>query len=197
MKKVLGRYDILITIALFLAMIPAEYNESFAMLEEQTLSARQILRMSYGDQEQTSFSKDEIVILNMDESFFDEYRSFPLRRTDIATMASALHNLGAKVLALDVLLDFPSSYGEDEAAAKLLKETGSSMLVSQAKINADDVATGMNYPTEAYRGSAKSGYTNITSSSSIITSLSKLRVREDTIEMEDGWQEHRSQLIKI
>ncbi|MBT3308020.1 MAG: adenylate/guanylate cyclase domain-containing protein [Gammaproteobacteria bacterium] len=187
MKKVLGRYDILITIALFLAMIPAEYNESFAMLEEQTLSARQILRMSYGDQEQTSFSKDEIVILNMDESFFDEYRSFPLRRTDIATMASALHNLGAKVIALDVLLDFPSSYGEDEAAAKLLKETGSSMLVSQAKINADDVATGMNYPTEAYRGSAKSGYTNITSSSSIITSLSKLRIREDTIEMEDGW----------
>lgn len=187
MKKVLGRYDILITIALFLAMIPAEYYESFALLEEQTLSARQILRMSYGDEEATSFSKDEIVILNMDEAFFEEYRSFPLRRTDIATMANALHQLGAKVIALDVLLDFPSSYGEDEGAAKLLKETGSSLLVSKANINGEDVATGITYPTEAYRDSATSGYTNITSSSSIITSLSKLRIREDTIGMKDGW----------
>ncbi len=186
MKKILGRYDILITIALFLAMIPAEYNETFALLEEQTLSFRQILRMTSGDPEQTSFSSDDIIMVNTDEAFFAEYGSFPLRRTDIAQIASQLDKMGARVIALDVLMDFPSSYNEDPETAEMLRETGKALLVSQAQI-VDGKFQGMNYPTEAYRDAAKSGYTNISSSSSIITSLSKLKVRDDTIEVTDGW----------
>lgn len=60
MKKILGRYDVLVTITLFLAAIPAEYNEVFSLLEEQTLSARQILRMSYGEPEQTGDRKSVV-----------------------------------------------------------------------------------------------------------------------------------------
>ncbi|MBT3488810.1 MAG: CHASE2 domain-containing protein, partial [Gammaproteobacteria bacterium] len=186
MKKILGRYDILITIALFLSMIPAEYNETFALLEEQTLSARQLLRMSGGDQEQTSFSQDQIFIVNTDEQFFEEYGSFPLRRTDIARIASQLDAMGAKVIALDVLMDFPSSYDEDPETAERLGATGKSLLVSQAQI-VDGKFKAMNYPTVGLRDSAKSGYTNISSSSSIVTSLSKLKVRDDTLEVNDGW----------
>lgn len=186
MKKILGRYDIWVTITLFLAAIPAEYHEAFSLLEEQTLSARQILRMSYGDPEETAFSQDQIMIVNTDEQFFQEYGSFPLRRTDIARIATQLDGMGAKVIALDVLMDFPSSYGEDPETAEALATTGKSLLVSQAQI-VDGEFKGMNYPTEELRGSSRSGYTNISSSSSIVTSLSKLKVREDTTQAEDGW----------
>ncbi len=186
MKKILGRYDILITIAVFMAMIPAEYNETFALLEEHTLSFRQIMRMSYGEAEQTAFSQDQIIMVNTDEAFFQEYGSFPLRRTDIARIATQLDLMGAKVIALDVLMDFPSSYGEDPETAERLSATGKALLVSQAQI-VNGEFKGMNYPTEGLRDSARSGYTNISSSSSIVTSLSKLKVRDDTIEVKDGW----------
>jgi len=186
MKKIFGRYDIFITIALFFAMIPAERSEIFSLLEEQTLSARQILRMSYGDPDETAFSMDQVMLVNTDEQFFEEYGSFPLRRTDIAKMATQLDGMGAKVIALDVLMDFPSSYNEDPETAAALSETGKALLVSQAEIE-DGKFKQMNYPTEGLRDSAKSGYTNISSSSSIVTSLSKLKVRADTTVAKDGW----------
>ena len=186
MKKILARYDILAIMVLFLAAIPAEHNEIFSLLEEQTLSARQLLRMNYGDPDEIAFSSDQIVMVNTDEDFFEEYGSWPLRRTDIAKLATRLDGMGARVIALDLLMDFPSSYGEDPETAELLAATEKTLLVSQAEIVNGEFQQ-MNYPTETLRGSARSGYTNISSSSSIITSLSRLKVREDATSVEDGW----------
>ncbi|HAT49340.1 MAG TPA: adenylate/guanylate cyclase domain-containing protein, partial [Alphaproteobacteria bacterium] len=89
----------------FLLVIPAEYFEIFSLLEEQTISVRHILRQNYGDPEKMRFPSEQIVLVNTDETFFKEYKSFPLRRTDIGKIAENLKTLGAKVIAIDLLMD--------------------------------------------------------------------------------------------
>ncbi|MBF0628838.1 MAG: adenylate/guanylate cyclase domain-containing protein [Magnetococcales bacterium] len=183
--KFLIRYDILATILLFLLMIPAEYHESFALLEEQTVSFRQILRMTMASPEKMRFSKD-ILLVNTDEKFFDKYGSFPLRRTDLGRIATNLTALGAKVVALDVLMDFPSSYQEDEPTAKALKEAGNVLLVAQADFK-DRQFVRLNRATPKLAEVTKNGYTNISSPSAIITSLSRLKIYSEIAQKENGW----------
>ncbi|MBF0272600.1 MAG: adenylate/guanylate cyclase domain-containing protein [Magnetococcales bacterium] len=183
--KFLIRYDIMATVILFLLMIPAEYHETFALLEEQTISMRQLLRMSLAKPEKTRFSKD-IFLVNTDEKFFDKYGSFPLRRTDLGRIATNLTALGAKVVALDVLMDFPSSYQEDEPTAKALKEAGNVLLVAQADFK-DGQFFRLNRATAKLAEVTKNGYTNISSPSAIITSLSRLKIYPEIARKENGW----------
>ncbi|MBF0588626.1 MAG: adenylate/guanylate cyclase domain-containing protein [Magnetococcales bacterium] len=185
MKGLHKRYDIWLTILLFLLVIPLERFEAFSLIEDQTLSVRHILRMSYADPEKTEFP-DEIVLVNTDEAFFQEYKSFPLRRTDIGKMVDVLHALGAKVIALDVLMDFPSSYNEDPETAASLKRAGNTLLVSQAAI-VNGKFDKINYPTQTLKEVSRSGYTNISSSSTLITILSRLKVHAEITKQPDGW----------
>ncbi|MBF0439269.1 MAG: adenylate/guanylate cyclase domain-containing protein [Magnetococcales bacterium] len=183
--KFLIRNDIMATIVLFLLMIPAEYHETFALLEEQSISFRQILRISLANPEKTKFSKD-ILLVNTDEKFFQKYGSFPLRRTDLGKIAKNLTALGAKVVALDVLMDFPSSYQEDEPTAAALKESGNVLLVAQAEFK-NGVFTKLNHATPKLASVTQSGYTNISSPSAIITILSRLRIYPEIAQKENGW----------
>ncbi|MBF0358005.1 MAG: CHASE2 domain-containing protein [Magnetococcales bacterium] len=186
MNKITERWDILGTVILFLLAIPAEYYEIFSFLEEQTISFRQILRVGYGDPEQTRFSKDKIVLVNTDEEFFKEYKSFPLRRTDIGKIAENLKFLGAKVVAVDFLMDFPSSYGEDQPAAESFKKASPVLLVAQADI-VDGEFHRMNHANETLAAVTEDGYTNITSSSSLVTSLSRLHVNPEIAALANDW----------
>ncbi|MBF0124716.1 MAG: adenylate/guanylate cyclase domain-containing protein [Magnetococcales bacterium] len=179
------RYDILVTLALFLLAIPAEYFELFSLLEDQFVSARYLLRQTYGAHQVTAPS-EQIVLVNTDEAFFKQYQSFPLRRSDIGRIAANLRKLGAAVVAIDVLMDFPSSYGEDEPTAKLLQEAGNILLVSQADISGGQFRK-LNYPTENLNRVARSGYTNIGSFSSIVTNLYRLKVYPEITTQRDGW----------
>ena len=156
MKKIMARWDILGTVLLFLLVIPAEYLEIFSLLEEQTISFRQILRVSSADPDQTRFSKDDIVLINTDEAFFTEYKSFPLRRTDVGQIAENLKFLGAKVVAVDFLMDFPSSYGEDGPTAASFKKAGPVLLVAQADI-VDGEFHRMNYANETLKAGSEAG----------------------------------------
>nr|CRH07726.1 Putative adenylate/guanylate cyclase. highly conserved in MTB [Candidatus Magnetococcus massalia] len=180
------RWDLWITVVLFLFAIPMEQKEHFALLEDQTLSFRQIFRMEYGPPAQTSLS-DSLVIVNTDEEFFKEYQSFPLRRTDIGKITANLKKLGAKVVAVDLLMDFPSSYGEDKPTAEMFKNAGDVLVVSQGQFDKSNTFTGLNYPTPELREVTTSGYTNISSSSSLVTMLSRLRLYEEIVKEKDGW----------
>ena len=186
MKKLLTRYDIFATLALFLLAIPAEYYEAFALLEEQTISFRHLLRMSSGSEENTQFSKDDIVLVNTDEEFFTEYGSFPLRRTDIGKIAENLRILGAKVVAIDLLMDFPSSYKEDPPTAASFKRAGNVLLVSQADFKGDEFQK-LNFATPVLKAESEHGYTNIGSQSAIVTSLSRLKIYPEVYEKAGGW----------
>ncbi|BAE51039.1 adenylate/guanylate cyclase domain-containing protein [Paramagnetospirillum magneticum] len=179
------RYDILFTLILFLVAIPAQHFEWFALLEDQTLSFRHQLRLAYGDAKKLAVSP-EVVVVNTDEAFFKAYKSFPLRRTDIGTMVTNLKALGAKVIAVDMLMDFPSSYNEDPALAKALSDAGNTVLVAQGEFR-DGKFAKINYPTTLLDQASASAYTNIQSNSKLITSLSRLRVFPEMTAEKGGW----------
>jgi adenylate cyclase len=185
MMKILKRYDIIVSVLLFLAAIPVQHLEWFALLEDQTTSLRHQLRMAYGDAKALAVSKD-IVLVNTDETFFKAYKSFPLRRTDIAAIVTNLKELGAKVIAIDMLIDFPSSYNEDPALAKAMAEAGNTLLASQAEFRGGRFVK-INRPTEMLHKASVSAYTNITANSSLLTTLSRLTVHPEIAREAEGW----------
>ncbi|EME71880.1 adenylate cyclase [Paramagnetospirillum caucaseum] len=185
MSGLTKRYDILFTLVLFLAAIPAQHFEWFALLEDQTLSFRHQLRLAYGDTRKLAPSQD-VVLVNTDETFFKAYKSFPLRRTDIGVIVTNLKTLGAKVIAVDMLMDFPSSYNEDPALAKALSEAGNTLLVAQGEFR-DGKFVKINYPTALLDQASASAYTNIQSNSKLVTTLSRLKVFPETVGEKGGW----------
>lgn len=185
MMRMFKRYDVIVAIFLFVIAVPAQHFEWFALLEDQTLSLRHQLRMAYGDPRQQAFSKD-IVLVNTDEAFFRAYKSFPLRRSDIGAIVTNLKDLGAKVIAIDMLMDFPSSYGEDPQLAKALRDAGNTLLVAQAQFDHDRFVQ-LNRPTPELDRASPSAYTNIKSNSSLVTTLSRLRIHPEVAAQPDGW----------
>ncbi|MBQ75379.1 MAG: hypothetical protein CMQ20_10215 [Gammaproteobacteria bacterium] len=89
MKNPLKRWDVALTLVIFLFTIPAERFEIFSFVEDQTISFRHILRTSFGDQELTRL-RDDIMIVALDEALYEEYGSFPFRRTDLGKIAQIL-----------------------------------------------------------------------------------------------------------
>ena len=108
MAKLIRRPDIWISLALFLIMVPAERMELFSALENWLLGNRHIVRLNTLEPEKTQFAYDKIVIVDTEEQFFDEYGSWPLKRIDIARLITNIKKLGAKVIAIDMLMDFPN-----------------------------------------------------------------------------------------
>ncbi len=162
MKNMLKRFDIIFTILLFLLIIPAERFEWFAGFENLTLSFRHVLRNTYGDPEKVRFPSEKIAMVVQDEEFFEEYGSFPLRRTDLGVIAKRLRQLGAEIVVIDMLMDFASSYGEDPIIAKDLKEAGNVIVVSQLVFDDRDTDKFLrvSYPTEIIRNAAITAYSN-------------------------------------
>lgn len=183
--RFLARRDVLLTILLFLLALPAQHFEWFALLEDQANSFRHQMRIAYGDQQALSVSKD-VVLVNVDEPFFRAYGSYPLRRTDIGTIISNIKELGARVVAVDMLMDFPSSYNEDPALAEALKNAGSTVLVAQAQFDHGKFVK-LNYPTTALDQASVSGYTNISSNSALLTVLSRLKIHPTIATERYGW----------
>ena len=185
MRNPLKRWDVFLTLVLFLTTIPAERYEWFSLLEDQTISFRHILRNSFGDPALTSL-RDEIMIVALDEQLYEAYGSFPFRRTDLGQIAARLSQFGAKVVALDFLMDFRSSYGEDEPTAAMLEEAGNVLLVSFAMFDGDKFVR-LTYPTDVLRASSRSGYSNLQSTSALGDNLARLRVYDEITGNGDGW----------
>lgn len=188
MQNLLKRYDILWTAVILLLMIPAEHLESFSLIEDEFLSWRHIVRWQAADTTAVTFSSDDIVIVNTDEAFYDDYGGFPLRRADYGVLAANLAELGASVVAIDALFDYPNSYGEDPRTAQLFAEAGNVTLVSKADIDADGRRfIDLTYPIPAFRDVTTSGYSNIASQSSLRTRITRVRVFPEITKRPDGW----------
>ena len=185
MKKLKNRYDILLAVIFFLIAIPAEYGEWFSALENETLSLRHIVRTSYGDPEKTTFPRDKIGIVYLDEKFFEEYGSFPLRRTDIGRIVENLQILGAKVTLVDMLMDFPSSYREDPVIAESLSKAGNSVLVSMLELDkGTKKLIKINYPTVTIKEATRTAYSNHEKSGNM---LNRLRLYPEIIKKTGEW----------
>ena len=184
MGKLIRRPDIWISLALFLLMIPAERLELFSSLENWLLGNRHIIRLNTLDPEKTQFAYDDIVIVDTEEKFFDEYGSWPLKRSDIAKLTSNIKKLGAKVIALDMLMDFPNGYDEDPILAEAMEKTGNTIVVAQLEFDGKGKFKGINYPTETLKGAAENGYTNHTL---IGDKLSRVRFFPEQIKEHNIW----------
>lgn len=185
MKNPLKRWDVFLTLVFFLLAIPGERYEVLSLLEDQTISYRHLFRQVYGDPAITQLS-DEIVLVSLDEALYEEYGSFPFRRTDLGKIASILSDLGASVVALDFLMDFRSSYDEDEPTAEYLRQAGNVLLVSYARFDGDKFVE-LTYPTDVLAEHTRSGYSNLAPTSAIIDNLARLRVHKQITNNRDGW----------
>jgi adenylate cyclase len=185
MRNPLKRWDVALTLLFFLFTIPAERYEIFSLLEDQTISFRHILRASLGDPELTQL-RDEIMIVALDEDLYTEYGSFPFRRTDLGKIAEILSGFGAKVVALDFLMDFGSSYGEDEPTAEMFKNADNVLLVSYASF-VDGKFDRLAYPTEVLGNGSRTGYSNLPPTSAVIDNLARLRIYPEITMAEEGW----------
>ena len=67
-----NRSDIVTIVFVFFVAILLEYVEAFSLVEDETLSYRQILRTHYASEEFTSPS-DDILVVYTDEAFYSEY----------------------------------------------------------------------------------------------------------------------------
>ncbi len=185
MKNPLKRWDVFLTLVLFLLTIPAERFELFSLLEDQSISFRHILRTTLGDPDVVQLSED-IMIVALDEDLYAEYGSFPFRRTDLGRIAQTLSNFGARVVVLDFLMDFRSSYGEDEPTAAMFTQADNVLLVSYANFDEGEF-TGLTYPTATLNAVAASGYSNLQPTSAIIDNLARVRIHEEITSNRDGW----------
>lgn len=177
------RWDVWVTFLLFLLALGAERIELFPALEEQTVAFRHLIR---SDGDRVPFPAEQITFVNQDERFFEEYGSWPLRREDLARAAFNISSLGARVVAVDNLFDFASSYGEDQPAADLFARGENVLVVSQGVVE-DGRMLSINQPVPSIRAVTRSGYTNIESVSELIEIMSRLRIYPEAAELEDGW----------
>ena len=184
MNKLIRRPDLWISLVLFLLMIPAERLELFSSVENWLQGNRHIVRLNTLDADKTQFAYDDIIIVDTEEEFFDEYGSWPLKRSDIAKLTTLIKKLGAEVIALDMLMDFPNGYGEDPILAEALESAGNTIVVAQLEFDGDGNFQGVNHPTETLKVATESGYTNHTL---IGNKMSRVRFFPEEIDESNVW----------
>ncbi|MGE0083611.1 MAG: CHASE2 domain-containing protein [Desulfococcaceae bacterium] len=186
LKKLLKKYDVLFVILLFLFSLLAEYHEFFSLWEDQTVFFRHGMRSVFGRQEDTAFPLDRIALVSIDDRFFDEYGMYPLRRSVLAEIISNINALGAKVICVDLFLDLPDACGDDRLLAEVI-DRSPVLLASRAVFDSGSSFADIRYPIPMFRKAGNSGYVNLTSPSSSLTFLSRLRILPEVTEREDGW----------
>ncbi len=164
----------------------AEYHEIFSLGEDQTLFFRHGIRSVFGRREDTAFPLDKIAIVTIDDRFFDEYGKYPLRRSDLAKIILNIKKLGAKVICVDLFLDLPDACGDDRHLAQAVEQSPV-LLASRAVFDSAGRFQDIRYPIPLLRRAENSGYVNLTSPSSSLTFLSRLRIWPEITEREDGW----------
>ncbi|MEY3041658.1 MAG: hypothetical protein RLZZ174_740, partial [Pseudomonadota bacterium] len=153
MEGLRGRWDFALALGLFAFALLAQRGDWFAALELQTQSYRQLVRMANEDR---VFPEEQIVFVNQNEAFFEDYGSWPLRRLDLARVAENVETLGGRVMAVDNLFDFPSSYGEDGPTAEKFRDVPGLLLVSQGVVE-DNRLIYIKQPVEPINGVASTG----------------------------------------
>ena len=178
-------YDLLAILLFFAVAAFFEFQENFSLIEDETLSYRQILRTHFGDPTITEPARD-IVIVYTDEEFYSEYDMYPLRRTDLARMIDRLKKMGSSVIGVDMLLDFKSAYGEDPVLESALKKAENVVMVSQADFLGSEYL-GLNQPIERFAQVSENGYSNISPASVISESITRLRIHEEVQKKSGAW----------
>ncbi|MGE0086231.1 MAG: CHASE2 domain-containing protein [Desulfococcaceae bacterium] len=181
--KFLKKYDTCIVFLLFFLSAAAEYYEIFSLPESQTIFFRHMIRSRMKER---VFPYDKIATVNIDDTFFQKYGKFPVTRKDLAKIITHLHRLGAKVICVNLLMDLPDAYGEDPELADALRQSNT-VLASQALFDDENRFLRLSYPAPLLKSACRSAYVNLTSPSTVLTFLDRLRIYPEITALENGW----------
>ncbi|MBF0453053.1 MAG: PAS domain S-box protein [Candidatus Magnetomorum sp.] len=186
MSYIKKKWDLCLLVVFLCLSLLSEYHEFFSLMEDQTLGIRHVLRMSLAAPELVSFPRDKIVLVTIDELFFDWYNAFPLRRQDIAKLIRNVHQLKPKLIAVDLLFKYNSAYDDDHELAEAISSSNA-ILASQAIFDDTGQFKKIHYPAQTIGKDVSSGYINHTSTSNTVTTLSRLRMYPEIIQQPYGW----------
>ena len=186
MSKVKNKWDLCLVIFFLFLSLYLEYNEFFSFIEDQTIGIRQLLRMSFATTDDIKFPQEDIVLVTIDETFFEWYNAFPLRRKDIAKLINNINQFEPKILAVDLLFKYNSSFKDDQVLADAVSSSNA-ILASQAIFENSSKFKKIHYPANTIGKNALSGYINHISSSNTVTTLSRIRVYPEITKHQYGW----------
>ncbi len=191
MKKNYYRYDIYCLIFLIVSACLCEYYEAFTIIEDQTLSFRQLMRTSVRKIKKVQTRK--VVLVSLDDEFYQDLNQKPAKRSEIATLIQKIHALNPKLIVINLLMRYPTYSSEDEILQELLDkpEYSNVLLASHVEFNKDHLKSELIYPSDTIRTDhTTTGYVNIISPCSVVTFLSRLRIYPEIANdssIKDGW----------
>jgi len=155
-----------------------EYYEILSLIEDQTLSYRQLIRTSFHTVSSTH--ERDVVLVSFDDDYYQETNVKPFKRSDLAKIIRNLHKLGAKQIVVDILMPFPHPEFEGDAKLYRLLEDpayNNVFFASHIAFKSDYSKGEIIYPSEQVCPPHQpSGYVNIVSPSAVVTFLSRLRI---------------------
>ena len=189
MKYLTKRCDIWGLVFIILVTVFCEYYEILSLIEDQTLSYRQLFRTSFRNVSST-YERD-VVLVSMDDEFYRKTKVKPFKRSDLAKIIQNVHKLGAKQIVVDILM--PYAHPEFEGDAELYglfddPAYDNVILSSHIEFNPDYTEGEICYPSKTVcPASRPTGYVNIISPSAVVTFLSRLRIYPTLAHKDNTW----------
>jgi len=189
MKYIFKRNDIWGLLFIIIATVFCEYNELLSLIEDQTLSYRQLFRTSFRDVSST-YERD-VVLVSLDNEYYKKTKIKPFKRSDLAKIIRNIHKLGANQIIIDILMPYKHPEFEEDAALYTILDDpafDNVILSSHIEFNSDGTAGQIFYPsTNVCPPHRPTGYVNILSPSSVVTFLSRLRIYQSLAQNDNTW----------
>ena len=201
MKSILNRCEIWGLLLIVIFSVFCEYYELLSLIEDQTLSYRQLLRTSFRNVP-SAYERD-VVLVSLDNDYYKKTKVKPFKRSDLANIIRNVHKLGAKQIVVNILMPFAHPEFEEDAQLYVLLDDpafDNVILSSYIEYKSDSTVGGMMiysacsaggkivFPSETIRPPMiPTGYVNIISPSAVVTFLSRLRICASLAQKENIW----------
>jgi PAS domain S-box-containing protein len=166
-----------------------EYYEILSLIEDQTLSYRQLIRTSF--RPVPSPHERDVVLVSLDDEYYKKTNIQPYKRSDLAKIIRNVHKLGARLIVVDILM--PHEHPELEGDAELYElfdnpAYDNVILSSHIEFKTDCAEGVVVYPSKTVSPPLRpTGYINIISPSTVVTFLSRLRIYPSLAQSYNIW----------
>ncbi|ETR72408.1 MAG: Adenylate cyclase [Candidatus Magnetoglobus multicellularis str. Araruama] len=189
MKHIYKRYELWGLLLIFIATIFCEYYETLSLIEDQTLSYRQLIRTSF--RKVKKVHEKNVVLVSFDDDYYEKTSVKPFRRSNLASIIENINKLGAKLIVVNTLMTYPDySFEEDRALYQLLKKPNYDNVILSSHIEFGCNCTDGNiiFPSQTvWPQKISTGYINIISPSAVVTFLSRLRIYPSLVQKYSAW----------
>ena len=188
MKYTFKRYVLFGLILAVTCTCLCEYYEILTLIEDQTLSLRQLMRTT--SQTAAKFQKRKVVLISMDDNFYNKVNVKPYRRSHLSDIIKNIHKLGAKLIVINLLMQYPQNPYEDNSLFEILDDPAYNNVILASHVDFDYGAEIGKHvlPSATIKPEPIStGYINIISPCAVVTYISRLRLYPDLVENLNAW----------